>query len=165
MAYNFVPIVLSSLLILQTGNLILNVCLTCMYRNLNGMTLDMKYTLKNVISAVKIFSSYGVGSSTSAAKPGKYSSLPSQDGLADYQEGLILPPVTENRRIQYDAGYYRGRGKRMDYPSWFSKRKPSWQSLSRQRKADTYYEWDLATPKTTKDPWRGYARLDVPSFG
>ena len=129
------------------------------------MTLDMKYTLKNIISAVKIFSSYGVGSSISAAKPGKYSSLPSQEGLTDYQEGLILPPVTPNRRIQYDTGYYRGRGKRMDYPSWSSKRKPSWQSLSRQRKADTYYEWDLATPKTTKDPWRGYARLDVPSFG
>ena len=129
------------------------------------MTLKMKYTFENIISAVKIFSSYGVGSSTSAAKPGKYSSLPSQEGLTEYQEGLILPPVTPNRRIQYDAGYYRGRGKRMDYPSWSSKRKPSWQSLSRQRKADTYYEWDLATPKTTKDPWSGYARLDVPSFG
>ena len=126
---------------------------------------DEIYIEKNIISAVKIFSSYGVGSSNSAAKPGKYSSLPSQEGLTDYQEGLILPPVTQNRRIQYDGGYYRGRGKRMDYPSRSSKRKPSWQSLSRQRKADTYYEWDLATPKTTKDPWRGYARLDVPSFG
>ena len=38
MAYNFVPIVLSSLLILQTGNLIVNVYLACRYRNLN-MTL------------------------------------------------------------------------------------------------------------------------------
>lgn len=34
-AYNFVPIVLSSLLILQTGNLIVNICLTGRSKNLN----------------------------------------------------------------------------------------------------------------------------------